>query len=175
MFVLGQVSAVVAAVPPPGGISPEIVPTSSASVPAPPDSQGKEPSSSDDDGLGVPLQSLVADPSGPLLADAAANFTSVGGVVSSSRTAAVTFAEEVTVEATSSHAGETAPPPGEKNSMPALTAVGAGNTSEAGFLLQGSVEAGASTWLPNISSIFDVADEKSSQKRGSAFCNCSFS
>ena len=144
-------------------------------MPALPDSQGKKPSSSDDDGLDVPLQSLVADPSGPLLADAAANFTSVGGVVASSRTAVVTFAEEVTFDASSSHAGETAPPPGEKKPMPALAAAGDGNTSEAGFVVEGSVEAGASTWLPDISSIFVVADEESSQKRGLAFCNCSFS
>ena len=174
MFVLGQLSAAVAAVPS-DGISPGIVPTSSASVLAPPGSQVKEPSSSDDAGLDVPLQSLVAGPSGLLFADAAVNITSVGGVVASSRTAVVTFAEEVTVEASSSHAGETAPPPQEENPMTALTAAGDGNASEAGFLVEGCVQASASTWLPDISSIFDVANRKSSQKRGLAFCNCSFS
>ena len=110
VFVLGQISAALAAVPPPDGSSPVDVPIFSASVLAPPDSQGKGPSSSsEDDGLDVPLQSLVADPSGPLLADAAANSTSAGVVVASSRTVVVTFAEDVTFEASSSHVGETVP------------------------------------------------------------------
>ena len=114
-------------------------------------------------------------PLDPYLADAAANFTSAGGVVASSRTAVVIFAEDVTFGASSSHVGETVPPPGEKNPMPALAAAGDGNTSEAGFDVEDSVGAGASTWLPDISSIFGVADEKSSQKRGLALCDSSFS
>ena len=59
--------------------------------------------------------------------------------------------------------------------MPALAAAGDGNTSEAGFVVEDSVEAGASTWLPDISSTFGVAHEKSSQKRGLALCDSSFS
>ena len=175
VFVLGQISAAVAAVPPPDGSSPAAIPVSSASVPVPLDSQGKRPSSSEDEGLYVPSQSLVANPSRPLLADAAVNFATAGGVAASSRVAVVTCAEDITFGASSSHVGETVPPPEEKNAMPALAAAGDGNTSEAGFIVEDSVEAGASTWLPDISSIFGVAAEKSSQKRGLELCDSSFS
>ena len=175
VFVLGRISAAVAAVPPPDGSSPAVIPVSSASVPVPPDSQGKRRSSSEDEGLDVPLQSLVATPYRTPLADAATNLTPAGGVVASSRVAVVTFAEDVTFGASSSHVGETVPPPEEKNAMPALAAAGDGNTSESGFIVEDSVEACASTWLPDISSIFGVVDEKSSQKRGLALCDSSFS
>ena len=68
-----------------------MVPTPSASVPVPPVSQGKEPSSSGDEGLDVPLQDLVADYAGPILADVAANVTSACGIATSSRTDVVSF------------------------------------------------------------------------------------
>ena len=166
MFVQGQLSAAAVAaatVPPPERISSEVVLPPSSTASAPPECRKKESSSSDDAGLDVPLQSLVAAFSGPVRSGAMAVVSSTCEAVDPSRAAVVAFAEDVAGSDSSSHAGETVPPSGEGKTIPELGAVGDGNLSEAGFIVEDSVGTSGTNRLPDIGSIFNVVSGNSNQ------------